>query len=125
MLKARECLVSFCCRCRFKRSARVVELQQHPCNVFLPQAIARDHAIEIAHCAAEAAHLSAANADRAVKQLLQYRNTASKVFQEAARRAEEFGKTDAVVIPQGRTACEFTVYDMCRVSRELVRANST
>ena len=120
----RRCLVSTCCRWRLRRAAQVAS--EHPLNVFLPQSVARDHAVEIAFAAAESAELSAANARRSVDQLMHCRRMTQEVAREAAaaaaRRATEL---ELVEVPNAPAMCgSFTIFDMTRVGRELVRANS-
>lgn len=122
MLNLRTCLVSLCCRHRSRKSARIVH--DHPCNVFLPAAVARDHAIEMAFAAAEAAQVSAASAQRAVNQLVELKSVATVVFQQAAKKATELEKPCLRAVPEHQQFGGFTVLEMSRVSRELVRSNS-
>lgn len=118
MLNWHRCLVSLCCRHRKRKAAFVVS--EHPCNVFLPSAVARDHAIEMAYAAAESAQLSAANAQRAVNQLVELRKSAKFVFQQAADAARK----ELKVATPNKNFNDFTLFEMTRVSRELVRSNS-
>ena len=120
MIRVRKCLVSTCCRWRFNRAAKVEH--EHPCNVFLPQSVARDHAIEVAFAAAEAAQVSAANASRAVQQVMHFRRLKQQVVREAAVVASSRVLVEAPV--ESKMCGSFTMYEMSRIGRELVRANS-
>ena len=122
MSRWRKCLVSICCKHRQSKAAEISH--DHPCNVFLPAAVARDHAIEMAYAAAETAQHSAANAQRVVNQIVDFRSAATKVFEEAAKHAQDKEARNSTLKCADSSFKGFTMFEMSRISRELVRANS-
>ena len=93
--------------------------------MFLPQAVDCDHAVEVAITAAEAAAISAANARRAVDQLTHQWEHGQEVARQAAAVAVTMPNRKIVEVPAHAGGLGgFTMYEMSRISRELVRANS-